>query len=55
MDEQITPAEANEAIIKLLQQHVALIQGGKLGIPTKADIEFCGKLHAFINDNQPQL
>ena len=43
-----TPAAANNGLVELMQLHLTMIQDGKFGVPTMEDLQFCGKLHTFL-------
>ena len=46
----MTPKEANEHLLKIMMTHIMVVQGGELGTPTMDDLEFCGRVHCFLED-----
>jgi hypothetical protein len=46
----MNPREANQNLIKLIGQHASMLQGGKFGVPEVADLQFMGKVHAFVEE-----
>ena len=52
MNKPLTPKQANNNLAKEIRRHLALVQGGILGEPTREDLEFCGMLHKLIEDGR---
>ena len=48
----MTPKEANENLVKIIKIHLISLQSGEFGKPTLEDLEFCGKLHALLENEK---
>lgn len=42
--------EANEAFKEVIKNHLEVVQSGGWGEPTMEDLEFCGQLHALLEE-----